>query len=183
MYIEVKIMSIYLKELSINDGVKELEYLRKLPYNENGFYNPAESEDLVDEVAFKNWLNQRIMESKGENLKEGYVPQTIYWVMDQDEIVGIGKMRHYLNEKLLEQGGHIGLGISNTCRTKGVGTEALKLLLDKAEEIGIEDVLLTNNENNFASRRIVEKCGGVLESINDGHCKYWIKLKTINKQR
>jgi len=176
-------MGIYLKELNINDGSKELEYLRKIPYNENGFYNPAESEDLVDETTFKNWLNQRILESKGENLKEGYVPQTIYWVMYQDEIVGIGKMRHYLNEKLLEHGGHIGLGISSACRSKGIGTEALKLLLAKADSIGIEEVLLTNNEDNYASRRIVEKCGGVLECINDGHCKYWIKLKTMNKNR
>ena len=176
-------MGIYLKELNINDGSKELEYLRKIPYNENGFYNPAEPEDLVDETTFKNWLNQRILESKGENLKEGYVPQTIYWVMDQDEIVGIGKMRHYLNEKLLEHGGHIGLGISSACRSKGIGTEALKLLLAKADSIGIEEVLLTNNEDNYASRRIVEKCGGVLECINDGHCKYLIKLKTMNKNR
>ena len=176
-------MGIYLKELNINDGSKELEYLRKIPYNENGFYNPAEPEDLVDETTFKNWLNQRILESKGENLKEGYVPQTIYWVMDQDEIVGIGKMRHYLNEKLLEHGGHIGLGISSACRSKGIGTESLKLLLAKADSIGIEEVLLTNNEDNYASRRIVEKCGGVLECISDGHCKYWIKLKTMNKNR
>lgn len=176
-------MGIYLRELNINDGIKEIKYLRELPQNENGFYNPAAPEDLVDEDTFKNWLKKKILESKGENLKDGYVPQTIYWVMDQDEIVGIGKMRHYLNEKLLEHGGHIGLGISSVCRTKGIGTEALKLLLAKAEEFDIEEVLLTNNEDNFASRRIVEKCGGVLESINDGHCKYWIKLKKINKQK
>jgi len=176
-------LSMYLKELSIDDGIKELDYLRNLPANENGFYNPAETEDLVDEESFRNWLNRKISESKGENLKDGYVPQTIYWVMEKDEIVGIGKLRHYLNEKLTELGGHIGLGISSNCRSKGIGTEALKLLLDKAESFGIEDVLLTNNEDNFASRRIVEKCGGVLETINDGHCKYWINLKRINKKR
>lgn len=170
-------MNIYLKELSIDDGIKELEYLRKVPKDENGFHNPAEPEDLVDEETFKNWLTQRVLESKGENLKEGYVPQTIYWVMIEDEIVGSGKLRHYLNERLLEHGGLIGLGILSDCRTKGVGTEALKLLLEKAKEKGVEDVLITNNEDNYASRRIVEKCGGVLESIDDGLCKYWVKQK------
>lgn len=176
-------MNIYLRALSLNDGEKELEYLRNLPENENGFYNPASPEELLNEEVFQKWLNQRYLESKGENLKEGYVPQTIYWVMNENNIVGIGKLRHYLNEKLLEVGGHIGLGISNECRTKGVGTEALKLLLEEAQNLGVEEVLLTNNEDNYASRRIVEKCGGVLEGINNGKCKYWIKLKKIVKER
>lgn len=95
-------MNIYLRPLSLNDGEKELEYLRNLPENENGFYNPASQEELVNLETFQKWLNQRYSESKGENLKEGYVPQTIYWVMNGNNIVGIGKLRHYLNEKLLE---------------------------------------------------------------------------------
>ena len=171
------------KEKKMNLYLKELKYLRNLPYNENGFYNPAEPEDLVNEETFKNWLSSKILESNGINLKEGYVPQTIYWVMDGDRIVGVGKLRHYLTEKLQEHGGHIGLGIASDCRTKGVGTAALKLLLIEASEKGIEEVLLTNNEDNYASRKMVEKCGGVLEKIKDGHCKYWINLKTKNYKK
>lgn len=176
-------MNIYLRKLSINDGPKELEYLRNLKENENGFYNPAGKEDLLNEENFKLWLKQKASESIGENLKEGYVPQTIYWVMQDNNIIGIGKLRHYLNEKLLESGGHIGLGISSECRSKGIGTEALSLLLEEAKKLGIEEALLTNNEDNIASRRIVEKCGGILESINNGSCKYWIQIKKLTKER
>ena len=46
-----------------------------------------------------------------------------------------------------------------------------------ATNLGNQYVLLTNNETNIASRRIVEKCGGILESINSGSCKYWINLE------
>ena len=114
----------------------------------------------------------------GINLKEGYVPQTIYFVMEDERIVGVGKIRHYLNENLLVKGGHIGLGISSNYRGNGIGTRALELLLLEALNVyGITSVLLTNNENNIASRRIVEKCGGELESINSGSCKYWINLE------
>ncbi len=170
-------MNIYLKKLALNDGIKELEYIRTVPKEENGFYNPANEEDMKDEQSFKKWILNKIDEEQSINLKEGYVPQTIYWVMKDDNIIGIGKIRHYLNKNLLEHGGLIGLAISEYCRDKGIGTTSLNMLLDKAiNDYDIEDVLLTNNEDNIASRRIVEKCGGQLEKIENGTCYYWIKL-------
>ena len=170
-------VNLYLKQLSVNDGIKELEFLRKVPEYENGFYNPASEEDLINETIFQAWLKRKYEESNSINLEEGCVPQTIYWVMNGDKIVGVGKLRHYLNEKLLKSGGHIGLGILSEFRDKGVGTEALKFLIREAETLGIENILLTNDEDNYASRKIVEKCGGVLDSIDNGKCKYWIDLR------
>jgi len=175
---------IYLSRLNKNNGICELEYLRKIPECENGFYNPASLENLQNLESFMKWLEVKERESLGINLKEGYVPQSIYWVMENEEIIGIGKIRHYLNENLLICGGHIGLGISSCYRGKGVGTKALKLLLEEAlKAYGIERVLLTNNESNVASRRIVEKCGGELESIINGCCKYWINLEKIKEKK
>lgn len=34
-------------------------------------------------------------------MKEGYVPQTIYFLWDNDEIVGMFKLSHYLNKHLI----------------------------------------------------------------------------------
>ncbi len=42
----------------------------------------------------------------------------------------------------------------------GYGTLQLKLLLQKAKELGIENALLTCNVNNIASYRVMEKNGG-----------------------
>lgn len=176
---------LYLSRLNKNMGLQELEYLRMIPECENGFYNPASLENLSSLSSFEKWLVEKENESLGINLKEGYVPQTIYFVMENEEIIGIGKIRHYLNENLLVRGGHIGIGISSNYRGQGIGTKALELLLFEAlNAYGIEKVLLTNSESNIASRRIVEKCGGELESINNGSCKYWINLekKKIKKK-
>ena len=176
---------LYLNKLSKNLGVRELEYLRNVPECENGFYNPASLENLSSLESFKSWLTIKENESLGINLKEGYVPQTIYFIMEGEEIIGLGKIRHYLNENLLIRGGHIGLGISSSYRSKGIGTRSLELLLEEAfNSFGISNVLLTNSETNIASRRIVEKCRGKLESIINGSCKYWIDLekKKIKKK-
>jgi predicted acetyltransferase len=176
---------LYLCKLNKNMGLRELEYLREVSECENGFYNPASLEALESLSSFKKWLVEKENESLGINLKEGYVPQTIYFIMENEKIIGIGKIRHYLNENLLVRGGHIGIGISSNCRGKGIGTKALELLLYESLNIyGIEKVLLTNSYVNIASRRIVEKCGGVLESINNGVCKYWVNLekKKIKKK-
>lgn len=176
-------MAIYLKKVTLNDGTNELNYLRTVPEDENGFCRPAHEEDMANEASFKKWLVRKIEEEHGINLKNGRIPQTIYWVMDEENIVGIGKIRHYLNESLLEHGGLIGLGIAKDCRTKGIGTQTLQLLLNEAiNEYGIEDVLLTNDETNIASRRIVEKCGGQLKKVENGSCWYWIKLEKTYKK-
>ncbi|WP_208919150.1 GNAT family N-acetyltransferase [Paenibacillus uliginis] len=71
-------------------------------------------------------------------------------------------------------GGHIGFVIRPSERSKGYGKLLLKELLDKAKEKQISEVLLTCDEDNAASRRIIESNGGRLKDIHDGSCKYWI---------
>ncbi len=168
---------IYLRELSIDDGEKELEYLRNLPTNENGFENPAKGNSLDNIDTFKEWLIMRSNQSKGIGLKEGNVPQTIYWIMMGSNIVGIGKLRHYLNDKLLQHGGNIGFGILEEYRGRGIGTKALNLLLEESKKYDQDEVLLTADEDNMGSRKSIENNGGVLRRIEDGCCFYWIKIR------
>jgi predicted acetyltransferase len=78
------------------------------------------------------------------------VPQTIYWLYLNDRPVGYGKLRHDLNEKLLESGGHIGYIIRPSERNKGYGTILLKELLIKARKLEIDKVLLTCDEENLS---------------------------------
>lgn len=170
-------VEVYLRELSIEDGEKELEYLRNFPDRENGFENPAHIEDLKDEASFSLWLQGKVNGSKGINLKEGRVPQTIYWIMVEDKIVGIGKLRHYLNESLLNYGGNIGYAISSEYRGKGIASKALSLILQEANNHEQEEVLLTVDSDNIASCKVIENNGGILKKEEDGTCFYWIKIK------
>lgn len=176
-------LGIKIRKLSLEDGEKERCYLLSFPHEENGFHNPAHPEDLTSEASFKKWLGKKDVESKGLT-SEGYVPQTIYWVELEGEIVGVGKIRHYLNDDLrYKGGGHIGIGgIAKENRGKGIGSEALGLLIGELRKLGERQILLTINEENIGSRRIAEKNGAILEKIiDDPRYKgerlafYWVK--------
>ncbi|MCF0111847.1 MAG: GNAT family acetyltransferase, partial [Erysipelotrichaceae bacterium] len=60
---------------------------------------------------FDNYLKN--LEFTEDNLPEGFVPSSVFFCLDEDlnQFVGALEIRHYLNEKLLKDGGHIGDGI------------------------------------------------------------------------
>jgi len=156
-----------LRELSLNDGEKELEFLRQMPQEENGFGRPAKPEDLVDMGSFRQFLSERVARSRGENIAPGRVPDTTYWVVRGDEIVGMVNIRHYLNDALIANaGGHIGIGgVPTKYRGQGIGSDALGMAVQKLHETGTKDILVGAFEDNIASRRMIEKNGGQLEKV------------------
>lgn len=140
-------------------------------------------EDNIIELQnnFEKYLEDVEKESQGIDLKEGRVPQTIFWMIVDGVYVGRVSIRHYLNEYLSKEGGHIGYDVVPSDRKKGYGTELLKYGLVKSKEMKLEKVLVTCDENNIASRKIIEKCGGVLENVIKkdnlpSKCRFWINL-------
>ena len=117
----------------------------------------------------------------GKNLPADRVPQTELWLVENGKFIGWVKIRHELNKNLLKQGGHIGYAIRPSERKKGYGTKILELALPVAKNLGIEKVLLTCDDENLGSAKIIEKNGGILENKvqNEGKLKrrYWIKNK------
>ena len=98
------------------------------------------------------------------------------------EIVGRVSVRFELNEYLLERGGHVGYGVAPAHRARGYATEILRQALVVLRAEGVERVLVTCDDENVASARVIEKNGGVLESISppqEGDNKfvrrYWIQ--------
>lgn len=115
----------------------------------------------------------------GKHLAEGSVAETVYWLVENNNFIGRVSIRHALNPKLTRIGGHIGYSIREDKRKKGYGSLILKLALPKAKELGIDLALLTCNKDNFASRRIIEKNGGILEDEilgDDGvpFLRFWV---------
>ena len=129
--------------------------------------------------AFVRTLNER---TEGKGLPEGYVPDSIFWLVEGDEFIGDVRIRHRLNEHLLNVGGHIGYYICEAKRGKGYGKKILELALSEAKRLGLDKVLLTCDETNIASRKIIEKNGGILEDKRpnpDGgpdKLRFWIDL-------
>lgn len=58
--------------------------------------------------------------------------------------------------------GHIGYGVVPWKRGRGYATQALALMLPLARDVGLPFVEITTNVDNTASRRVIEKNGGVL---------------------
>ncbi len=175
--------TISIRKISLSDGEKERQFLLTVPKEENGFHNKASQEELSTPDAFRTWVAQKVAHSLGNDLKPGYVPSSIYYIELNGEIVGLADLRHHLNDFLIKDaGGHIGIGgIKREYRGKGIGSQAMKLLIDELVSMGEKDILLGAHEDNIASRKMIESNGGVLEKIipatdNTGQATavYWI---------
>ncbi len=164
-------MKLKLKELSESDGIEILNFLKEIDGGENGF-----SLDLPSDKNFKEFLKDRRNEALGLHLKPNRVPQTIYWAYLKNKPIGVIKIRRSLSSGLLRQGGNIGYYIHKDYRKAGLGSDMLKLILDKLRSEGMDKVLITCYEGNIGSQRVIEKNGGFLEDKIEDTLRYWIKL-------
>jgi len=116
-------------------------------------------------------------------LKPGFVPSSDFWLIDNDEFIGRLSLRHELNEYLLKIGGNIGYEIRPSKRKQGYGKEILRLGLEKAREFGLRRVLVTCDEDNIGSKKIIEHNGGKLENALEiegepvRKLRYWIEIQ------
>jgi predicted acetyltransferase len=112
----------------------------------------------------------------------GFVPSTLYFLIDDNNrIIGAIHFRHVLNQRLMDNGGNIGYGIRASERKKGFAALMLNLLLEKIDDGELEKVMVTCDEDNVASAKTIEKCGGLLQDkvmFEDVWTRrYWINLK------
>ena len=116
---------------------------------------------------------------RGVGLPDGWVPTTLLVADVGGCIVGRASIRHELNDRLRIEGGHIGYCVVAECRRRGYATEILRQGLVVVRSLGIGRVLITCNDDNLGSATVIERCGGVFDSMSkadDGHRvrRYWI---------
>lgn len=102
--------------------------------------------------------------ARGINLPAGFVPSSTFWLVRGDELVGVSNLRHCLNDRIREIGGHIGVGIRPSFRGRGLGTLLLGLTVAEARQRGISPIHIHCHKHNTASARMIVGNGGVLES-------------------
>jgi predicted acetyltransferase len=103
-----------------------------------------------------------------------FVPCTTYWWADGDAYLGRVNIRHRLNADLREIGGHIGYDIRPSARRQGHATAMLAAALPLAAALGIDKALITCDDDNIGSRKVIERNGGVLEDERGGKLRYWV---------
>ena len=166
-------MKIELLQLSPNDGSDIYDMLQELPKDENGFINGCNGKPYED---YKEWLKRSDNIANNIGLEDWMVPQNIYWMYVNDIPVGMGKLRHYLTDKLKEEGGHGGYAIRLSYRQKGYGTLLLKFLIGRAKDLGIEKLLMTVRNDNAASIKVALANNGVIAEINNERHYIWIDV-------
>jgi predicted acetyltransferase len=140
-------------EKSYIDYIEELGSEERYPY-------PMD----LDYSDFASLVKKLWDYSNGINLLNHMVPNTTFWLVEHQQIVGCSHIRHTLNDSLKLAGGHIGLGVRPSYRNKGLGLRLLLLTIEKAQQMGISEIHIHCYESNNASKRIIEAIGANLHS-------------------
>lgn len=146
--------------------------------------------EYIAENLGASW-NPQILEERFEEYLEtlraaendplaGDVPTSYYWlIVDGKTYAGDLELRHYLNDSLKYFGGHIGYKIRPVMRRQGYGKLICKLGILEARRKGITDILITCDDDNIGSQKIIEANGGILkDKVNNRRGvltrRYWV---------
>lgn len=133
----------------------------------------------LDYRAFDKYLEELEIKEPGD----GLVPDSTFFCLDEEQnrFVGAVNIRHWLNDALLLNGGHIGDGVRPSQRRKGIATAMIGLVLEECKKLEIHRVLMVCDKENIGSAKSIQKNGGILENevFVDGlwEQRYWINLE------
>ena len=100
----------------------------------------------------------------GSNIPKNMVPSSTFWLVQNNKIIGVTNLRHYLNKEIEYCGGHIGLGIRPSFRGKGIGNLLMAESIKKLNSRGVNDVHIHCYKDNLASAAMILVNGGKLMS-------------------
>lgn len=154
-------MTIDLRLRPLTDG-DEAEFLAA--HSLLGQENVSFAHGWREGMAWPDYLAKLERTRLGVGLAADRVPATFLVADVKGTIVGRASIRHTLNDQLRYLGGHIGYAVLPGHRRRGYGIEILRQSLVIIRALGVGSVLVTCDDDNPASAKIIESCGGVLTS-------------------
>ncbi|MDR3688103.1 MAG: GNAT family N-acetyltransferase [Fimbriimonas sp.] len=119
----------------------------------------------------------------GKDLKAGHIPSMEFWIIDDDGYAGRIILGLSFTPSPERVGHHVGYAVRPSKRRKGYATKALQCLLDEARKLKIYKLMPTCGPANIASRKVIERNGGVLlggvsnDDARNGELRFLIDLE------
>jgi predicted acetyltransferase len=167
-----------------------IELRRPRPNDEDAFLearssvpadNPTFLRDYRQDMTYIDFL--RVLEDHrvGRGLPPNAAPSSFMFAFDHGRIVGRASIRHTLTPPLGEVAGHIGYSVLPEFRNRGYATQILQASIRFAhDELGLDRILVTCDDDNAASIRVIEKNHGIYAdtyqdvTLRRPKRRYWI---------
>lgn len=160
--------------MNYEDIIEQWNYVTVLPADENGLTNPYQGISFDEYRDFV--LPELMMYENPIHMPDWFVPETFYYLWNDDVLVGEYRIRHYLTDNLKAGAGHIGYSIKKEFRGKGYGTKGLKLALDIARKIiPEEEIYLRVLKNNIPSLKAITNNGAYIADEDETY--YLMRVK------
>ena len=138
-----------------------LEFKQEFIDNGEQTINGSELLDQMD--SYDEWLKSVSDNTSQETVNSSWVVTDTYFAFDENErLVGIIDLRHNLND-FLKDFGNSGYSVRPSERRKGYATEMLRLIIERAAEIGLGKLQLSVERTNEPSVKTILKNGGKYE--------------------
>lgn len=113
---------------------------------------------FTQDTPYEQYLKQLTRLESGQHTG---IPTSNYFLVENGRIFGMVTIRYKLNDYLRQVDGHIGYSIRPSERGKGYATQLLAETLKITDLLKISTVLVTCNEDNIASAKVMLNNGGV----------------------
>ena len=109
-----------------------------------------------------------------------------YFIFDDEELIGMGEIRHNLKPLGIKTIGHIACGIRPSKRQKGHALKSTEIMIEKLKEDGIDEVVLCHYSENNISPKIIEKLNfqfrdSVISEVSKKEIKCYTKKLEMKK--